>query len=283
MADVTLEQISELLDEKLGPIKAQLDEHSRKLEQRAERPELRLKRPLALAFLVVVVVVAVVLAGRALLGALDAGSAKPSAPAAGKLLYADDFSNPAKGLFLDHQRGSATLPGDRASASWDYAYQTGELVAHVGPPSVPLSGRVIGGSARALNRVSGDFAFEVRARATRSPKDVIYGLRYFPGSREFGFGLQPGPKAYQFWEIFRPPLLAASSVAIAPDESENVLRLEVRGSAIRLFANGQMLDGLQDDAFGARPASVGLFFDSSAAPTADTVEMRYADFRVYSL
>ena len=151
------------------------------------------------------------------------------------------------------------------------------------PPSMPLAGRLIGGSARALNRVTGDFAFEVRAKATRSPMNAVYGLRYFPGSREFGFGVQPGQKSYQFWEIFRPPLLAAQSAAIAPDDSENVLRIEVRGSVARLFANGQMLDSLQDEAFGVRPASVGLFFDSSAAPAGDAVEMRYADFRVYSL
>ncbi|HVA23802.1 MAG TPA: hypothetical protein VMW62_05360 [Chloroflexota bacterium] len=282
MADVSLDQISELLDEKLRPIKAALDEHSRKLDQQAERPEHHLKRFLAALF-IVVAVIAVVLAGRALMGRLDSGPGQSSAPASGRLLYADDFSNPAKGLFLDHQKGKASLPADRASAAWDYAYQGGELVAHVGPPSLPLAGRVIGGSARALNRVTGDFAFEVRARATRSPANAVYGLRYFPGSREFGFGIRPGQKSYQFWEIFRPPLLAAQTTAIAPDESDNVLRLEVHGNTLRLFANGQMLDSVQDDAFTARPASVGLFFDTAAAPTGESVEMRYSDFKVYSL
>jgi hypothetical protein len=282
MADVTLEQIGELLDEKLRPIKAKLDEHSRKLDERDDRPELPFKWPLAVAS-IVVVVVAVVLIGRAVLGNLDGSAGQSAKPAAGRLLYADDFSNPAKGLFLDRQRGTASLPADHDSAQWDYAYQDGELVAHVSAPSAPLSGRVIGGSAKALNRVTGDFAFEVRAKATKAAANAIYGLRYFPGDREFAFGIQAGQKTYQFWEIFRPPLLAAQSAAVAPEGADNVLRMEVRGSVVRLFANGQMLDSLRDDAFAVRPASVGLFFDSSAAPAGDTVELRYAGFKVYSL
>jgi hypothetical protein len=282
MADVSLEQIGQLLDEKLRPIKATLDEHTRLLDERNEGRQLYLKWPLA-AFSLVAVVVAVVFVGRSMLARVDAGAGQSSAAAPGQLLYADEFTNPAKGLFLERQSGTSSLPADRASAQWDYAYQNGELVAHVGPPSLPLAGRLIGGSARGLNPLTGDFAFEVRARATRAPGSAVYGLRYFPGGRDFGFGIEPSGKRYKLWEVFRPPLLAAQSDAIASDDAENVLRLEVRGSALRLLVNGRAVDSLRDQAFGARPAAVGLFFDSTAPPGGDSVEVRYRDFRVYSL
>ena len=281
MADLSPEQIEALIDGKLRPLRARLEEHTRLLEALARRREMRWKRWLAGVSLLAVVA-GVVIAGRALFGGLD--SVSPTArPVAGRLLFADDFSTPAKGLFLDHQRGSAVLPGDRDTAQWSYDYRDGELVAHVSPPSAPLGDRVIGGSAHALNHVTGDFAVEVRARATAGPASAVYGLRFYPGQREFAFGLEPGQKRWMLWEIFRPPLLAATSSAVAPDEADNLLRMEVRGSAIRLFANGQLLDSLQDGAFAVRPADVGLFFDSVAQPLGDTVELRYSAFRVFSL
>jgi len=232
---------------------------------------------------VAALVVAVVVIGRTVVGTSDGSSAQPSAPATSRVLYTDDFSNPANGLFLDHQSGTAKLPPDNASAQWDYSYQDGALVAHVSPPIMPLSGRLIGGSARAANRLTGDFAFEVKARATQSPAHAVYGLRYFPGSREFGFGIQPSQKSYQLWEIFQPPILAARSNTIAPGGEENLLRLEVRASSVRLFVNGQEVDSRQDEAFGARPASAGLFFDTTAAPADGAVEIRYAAFKVYAI
>ena len=282
MADLSLEQIAALIDEKLRPIHAKLDEQARRAEQSAERHELRVGVPLAVVSLLVVIV-AVLLAGRALLARLDNGGGPSSKPIAGRVLYADDFSSPAKGMFLDHQQGNARLPGDNASARWDYGYANGELVAHVSPPSVPLAGRVIGGAARALNRVTGDFAVEVRARAASPAANAVYGIRFWPGPREFAFGIEPSQKRYMLWEIFRPALLAAASPAVAPDGADNLLRLEARGSGVRLFADGQLLDSFQDDALGVRPAEVGLFFDSVAPPAGDSVEVRYTAFRVFSL
>jgi hypothetical protein len=291
MADVTLEQISALLDEKLRPIKAKLDAHSKLLDRLSEPPDAiaakfrppRSKRMFLALASTAVIVLAVVLVGRTVLGPSDGSSAQSSGSRSGRLLYADDFSNAATGLFLDAQRGAAALPIDRASAQWDYAYRDGALVAHVGPPSLPLSGRVIGGAARAANRLTGDFAFEVKAKASAPAASAVYGLRYYPGNREFGFGIQPGPKSYQLWEIFQSPLLSARSFAIAPDDMENVLRLEVRGSNLGLFVNGQAIDARQDEAFGARPASIGLFFDTTGTPAGAAVEIRYTDFKVYSL
>lgn len=281
MADPSLEQIEALIDGKLRPLQARLDEQASLLESLAKRRQLRWKRWLAGGSLLAVVA-GVMIAGRVMVGRLD--SVSPTArPVAGRLLFADDFSTPAKGLFLDHQHGTAVLPGDRNTAQWSYDYRDGELVAHVGPPNAPLGDRVIGGSAHALNRVTGDFAVEVRARAAMSASSAVYGLRFYPGQREFAFGLEPGQKRWLLWEIFRPPLLSATSPAVAPGDADNLLRMEVRGNAIRLFANGQLLDSLQDDAFAVRPADVGLFFDSVAPPLSDTVELRYSAFRVFSL
>src|SRR5205823_7538878 len=97
-----------------------------------------------------------------------------------------------------------------------------------------------------------------------------------PGGREFGFGVQPGQKSYMLWELFQPPMLAARNTAIAADDADNFLRMEVRGSAVRLFVNGQAIDSRQDEAFGARPATVGLLFDTVAPPGSETVEIRYS-------
>jgi hypothetical protein len=290
MADLSLEDIGALLDEKLQPIATKLDEHAKKLDQHGQRldamtaePRQRSLKPLLVAFSAVAAVVVLALAGRVVLGTFNGGAGQSSAATAPRLLYADDFSSSASGLFLEGQRGIATLPGDRASAAWDYAYQDGALVAHVTAPSLPLQGRVIGGAARAANRLTGDFAFEVKAKAATSAVYALYGLRFFPGSREFGFGIQPGQKSYQVWEIFQPPFLVARSNAVEPGEAENLLRLELRGNAMRLFINGQEIDGRQDEAFGVRPASVGVLFDTRAMPNEALVEIRFRDFKVYSL
>lgn len=291
MDDDSLKQIDQLLEAKLRPLQAQLDDLGKKLEQRpewfaasAKEPKERHpKRAAALLMTTLVAVAVVVFTGRLVLGVNDSSTRQTSAPSSGRQLYADDFSNPASGLFLDGQRGTATLPADRAAAQWDYSYHGGSLVAHVSPPTVPLNGRVIGGEARAANRLSGDFAFEVKAKATESAGQAVYGLRLYPGSRDFGFGVWPGQKSYELWEIFQPSLLAARSTAIAADAGENLLRVEVRTNAVRLFINGQPVDDRQDDAFAPRPAAVGLFFDTTASPGDQPVEIHYTDFRVYSL
>jgi hypothetical protein len=288
--DDSLEQFDKLLEAKLRPLQAQLDEMARKLDQRPawyaglsqEPNERHPKRLAALLAATVAAVAIVVVAGRmVLLGA--GGSGRLSSPAAGQQVYADDFSNPSGGLFLDGQSGIGTLPSDRASARWDYGYRDGALVAHVGPPTLPLNGRVVGGEARAANQLSGDFAFEVKARATNGAGQAVYGLRLFPGSRDFGFGVWPGQKSYELWEIFQPALVAARSTAIAADEGANTLRMEIRGAGVRLFVNGQAIHERQDEAFATRPAAVGLFFDTIAAPGYQPVEIRYTDFKVYSL
>ncbi|HLY64586.1 MAG TPA: hypothetical protein VKU60_03540 [Chloroflexota bacterium] len=282
MADVTLEHISALLDEKLRPIRAKLERHANQLaSQVAPHSAPRLRYFLA-GFTTAALLVAVVLAGRTLLGGLDGGSGQSAVTGGERLLYADDLSGLMPRLFPDQQQGTATLPADGAAARWDYAYQDGALVAHVSPASASLGGRVIGGSAQAAFPMTGDFAFEVKAQATSSAASAVFGLRYFPNGREFGIGLQPAHQSYQLWELFKPPLRSAQSAAIEA-EQPNTVRLEVRRAALRLFVNGQQVDALQDQAFGGRPASVGLFFDTSAGPGEAPVEVRYTDFRVYSL
>ena len=285
MADEpTLEQISQLLDDKLRPIHAKLEEHARQLARIGSdlEPQGRFKRPITLLALFIILAASLTIAGQIVLGRTGGNAGQPS-PGAGRLLYTDDFSNPAGGLFLDHQIGTATLPGDKATAHWDYGYRDGALVAHVSAPTRPLEERVIGSAARSANRLTGDFAFEVRARATAAAANALYGLRYYPGGREFGFGIQPGQKSYMLWELFQPPLIAARNSAIAGDDADNFLRMEVRGSAVRPLVNGQAIDSRQDEAFGARPATVGLLFDSVASPGSESVEIRYSDFKVYAL
>ena len=283
MPDLTPEQLEALLEAKLRPIHEKLDALSHAEAPRASKYA-GMPRPRLLAALgmTVVVVAVVVLAGRFILASSDGGASQTPA-GSGRLLYSDDFTNVATGLFLGRQEGTAYLPEDRASAKWDYGYQDGALVAHVGPPTVPLGRRLIGGSARAANPVLGSFAVEVKARATASPDLAVYGLRYFPGGRDFAFGIRPNEKTFEVWEVLKPPMLSASNPVIEPPSVDNLLRLEVRGAAIRLFVNGQPLRALQDDAFAARPASVGVFFDTTGSPNDPPVEVRYTEFRVFSL
>src|SRR5579883_294721 len=307
MADLTPEQLGALLEEKLRPIHAKLDAALAAPAAHQPSPAATAREPSAAAgaerprrvasgegrvrvpFRAVAVLAGVVITALAVLGigrfilASSGSAAEQAASGSGRLLYSDDFSNVATGLFLGRQDGTASLPGDRASAKWDYAYQDGALVAHVGPPSVPLAGRLIGGSARAANPVLGSFAVEVKARATASPDHAVYGLRYFPGGRDFAFGIRPQDKTFQVWEIFKPPILSASNPVIEPAGADNLLRMEVRGASIRLFVNGQPLRALQDDAFGARPTSVGIFFDTTGSPTDPAVEVRYTEFKIFSL
>ncbi len=269
---MTPEQLEALLDAKLKPLEAKLEALAP--QQKTTFPT----KPLVLLLSALAATVAAVLiAGRIILApAPDAGQASSSE----RLVYSDDFSDPSRGLFLGRQDGTATLPGDRASAKWDYTYRDGSLVAHVSPPSVPLNGRLIGGSARSANPLTGNFAVEVRARATANVEHAVLGLRLYPGGRDFAFGLRPSSKTYEVWEIFKEPMLSAQNPVI---DSENLLRLEVRGASLRLSINGQPLRALQDEPFGARPASVGVFFDTTAAPGEDPVEIRYSDFKVFAL
>ncbi len=291
MADLTPEQISALLDEKLRPINAKLDEHSRKLDYYAQRWQpLPVEsgggfsiKLLVLVLVLAAVAAAVVLIGRTILTGAPLGSSQASAPAATKLVYSDDFSNAAGGLFLDRQMGTAKLPPDGITSQYDYAYQDGMLISHITAPTGYLAGRVIGTTARAANRLSGDFAVEVRARAGRPSASAIYGLRFIPGSREFGFAVRPSQKSYQLWEIFQPPFVAARSSQVAADEQENLLRLEVRGNSLRLFVNGQEVDGRDDAAFAPRPASVGVFFGTVAAPNEPPVTVNFTSFKVYAV
>ena len=279
MPEPTLDELSALFDEKLRPVNAKLDEHSRRLAELTPKPRAALPKALLATAGTLVILAGVFLAGRAVLATQ---SANPASTAPGRVLFADDFSNPAAGLFPIHGQDVASLPGDHATAQWEYNYQDGALIGDVGAPSLPLNGRLIGGSARSPQRVMGDFAVEVTGQAVRNAAAAVYGLRFF-GGREFGFGLLPGKSTYELWEIFRPPLVQGQSAAIAAPDQPNFLRMEVRGNAVRLLANGQAMDSVQDDGFGTRPVSVGVFFDTSASPGEDTVEIRFTDFKVYSL
>jgi len=68
-----------------------------------------------------------------------------------------------------------------------------------------------------------------------------------------------------------------------PFLSEGAKTAILGGNAMRLFINGQEIDGRQDEAFGVRPASVGVLFDTRAMPNEAPVEIRFRDFKVYSL
>ena len=213
-----------------------------------------------------------------------------AAPSPGRLLSSDDFSDPARGLFLNNQRGTGRLtvsPGATHPFDWDYAYAGGALIGHVRGP-YPESGYWFGREVEpADSRMFGDFAVEARARATRSPDEAEYAVGYDPTpSSAYRFLVTPGVQRYRVhWLQERRNLAVGRSSAVNPGAGENLLRIEVRGDTLRCFINGQEVDRVQHVGLAARGGSVRIgFYALSGGPLVDgDVEVRFTEFRVYSL
>ena len=153
--------------------------------------------------------------------------APPIAPRVGALLRADDFSNPAQGLFRDAQTGTGQVTlsdgrGANYNYRWQYGYQDRSLVLKLpGPYPDPANQAILGVGAVAADRLNADFAVEVVASVTKSPNVALYGLRYIlaPGDSYF-FRIGRDGASFELWSEQGPTSLGGgrttSSSAVNP-------------------------------------------------------------------
>lgn len=271
-------------------------------------PVNRRPRPLLAAAVVAVLLVAggligvIVQSGQenraSVLGADSAGTTQgdngPQVGSTVRLLHSDDFADPAKGLFLDKQRGitRGMLGGDTPfEFVWEYGYANKSLEVRLNSPSpAPNPGtqgrRFYHGAAETDKILSGDFAVEVRARATKSVEQATYSIDYvLSGEDRYQFvvapsvqrhGISLGPQHRNFMSNDR-------NSTISRGGEENQLRMEVRGDTMAIFVNGQELDKGRHDGLRRRGGTVELVAGMSGPPEDGEVAVRFTDFKVYAL
>jgi class 3 adenylate cyclase len=205
-----------------------------------------------------------------------------------RFTLSDDFSDPARGLFLNNQRGVArgVLADDTSyEYQWEYRYADGALVARLTLPAIEEVLRPYKGAA-AADRVFGDFAVEVRARTTTSGNRARYGIEYVL-TDEDRYRLEVAPAVQQYGLSLGPlqrNLLAhARSSAVNREDAENHLRMEVRGGTMTAFVNGIEVDQGEHPGLARRGGTVELIVGHYQRPQEAPVEVRFTDFRLFSL
>lgn len=170
---------------------------------------------------------------------------------------------------------------------WESRYGDGALIVRVtGPsPQGPEVARPHQGVA-AADRVFGDFAAEVRARATVSVERARYGIDYVlsaddryrleiaPANQTYGISLGP---------LRRNFMASDRSSAVSQGEVENHLRVEVRGRTLTAFVNGVEVDRGEHEGLGRRGGSIELVVGLYRPAEEAAVEVHFSNFRVYSL
>ncbi len=222
------------------------------------------------------------------------GDNGPQLGSQGKLLHSDDFSDPAKGLFLDKQRGTTRgMLSDNTPFEflWEYGYADKSLQVRLKSPSLAPNPAVQGrrfyqGAGGADKILSGDFAVEVRARVTKSVAQANYSIDYvLSGEDRYQFvvapsaqrhGISLGPQQRNFMSTDR-------NSAINRGGEENQLRMEVRGDTIIIFVNGQQLDKGQHEGLKRRGGTIELVAGMAGPPDDGEVEVRFTDFKAYAL
>jgi class 3 adenylate cyclase len=217
-------------------------------------------------------------------------SPKPATSETGRPLRSDDFSDPARGLFTNNVQGIGRITGD-GSAPLDfqgnYAYQNGAMVAkligdHPGGDRAVFSRMLL-----ANDRLTEDFAVEVRARITSSPNATRFGLQYALSQADFfTFTIFPGTTGYNISRTAnqQAQLLAAGrSSAMRPPREDNLLRIQVRGNTVRLFINGQEVGLATHESLGKRDGQVALNIAANGPLDNRTAEVEFRDFKVFAL
>lgn len=206
-----------------------------------------------------------------------------------KLLRSDDFSSPIRGLFMDKQSGTsggAFGDGTPYEYRWEYGYADNALVAVLRglyperPGAFPYRGIA------AADRIPGDFAVEVRGRATRKPDRARYAIDYVvAGEDRYRFEIAPGPSSYgiHLGPMRRNFMASGRTGAVHQADEENHLRMEVRGDTMTVFANGEELDQGQHAGLARRGGTIELVAGMFGTLTDGDVEVRFTDFRVYTL
>lgn len=216
-----------------------------------------------------------------------AGAAGP-----GRLIFSDDFADPTKGQFRDKLVNTvrATLPnGAAVQYPWEAGYIDGGYVTRIkgpypdNPQRVPFLVNI-----DSANRVQGDFAVEVTARTLKSSAEVRYGLICDLGPDNFlVFAMNANDGTYVAATgnrgDIRRSLTSGRASSVRPANQDNVMRLEVRGEALRLFVNGQELAPARLPSRSREASLLGLQF-GMLGPLADgDLEVRFDDYKVFAL
>ena len=221
---------------------------------------------------------------------LAAGPPSPVAASAGRLLFADDFSDPSRGVFRNNLEGIGRITGD-GSAPLDfqgnYSYHRGALVGRLVGDHPGGERTVFGRMLLANERVLEDFAVEVRARITTSPNVTRFGIQFLAAQGEFfTFTIHPGLTAFNISRTLNQQAQAVTSgrtTAMRPPGEDNLLRVEVRGDTARIFVNGQEAGLTRHESLAKRGGQVGLNMAAAGQLANRASEVEFRDFKVFAL
>ena len=206
------------------------------------------------------------------------------------LMPADDFSDPARGVFRDKQKGSNWITlesGARHEYRWEYSYGQKALVARiVGAYPRDYDG-MYGYSAECLEALPATFALEVRARATKSAGQAICGLRlnYDLGHKSMHFlvHLASGNCWVSRYEKGWQHLDANVSSAVNRGGAENALRIEVRPGSLMAMVNGSVVNRVQHKDLNERTYQAALEFWLAGQPDDGQMEVQFNQLRASRL
>jgi hypothetical protein len=206
------------------------------------------------------------------------------------VLRADDFSDPARGLFPNDQRGVGRViaeGGTQFEYRWSFTYRDGALVGRLtgAPPEGVRS--PFGRALMAVDKLFDDFAVEVRGTIASSSEQTRFGVRYLPtASLSISFMLLPGATRYVVTHGLNQQLQTLSSgrsLALQPPDQDNLLRVEIRGDTARMFVNGQETARVQHEALARRGGLIGLIVVTVPPLENKAAEVRFRDFTELSL
>jgi class 3 adenylate cyclase len=216
-----------------------------------------------------------------------------ASPAAGqRVLSADDFDNPNQRKFNESRSGAerSSAPGPAVDYTWEYHYENGMLVSSIKPGPWPagLARSNLGLVMPSTDRVQGDLAVEITARATQLSEQARYGIGIDHGGDDV-LTFTVSPAETQYLAVYgrrldsRQQLASGRSDAIHPGDQENHLRVEIQGGRVRFLINGEEVGQAQHPRPQSSPGSVGLLAVQVGTGTPPDVEVRFDAYRVYSL
>gem|GEM_PF-4236704 len=206
---------------------------------------------------------------------------------AGKLLRADDFSDPTHGLFPDHQSGviRQLVAGKTAEIPWEWQYDAGSLLVKVHGPYPDNNTRMIFGArpTSADKIAEDDFAIEVKAEATQSAPQAVYGIEFATDDDTTRFTVVPETGSYGLYSYNERRYLSQARSSSVLHGQPNVLRMEFHSDLVRLLANGKEIESGSYPSFKARSGVARLTAYMDSAPADQEVDVRFTDFKVMAL
>jgi hypothetical protein len=219
-----------------------------------------------------------------------AAQPSPGASSTGRLLFADDFSDPSRGIFPNNLQGIGRITGDGSAPpdfQGNYAYQGGAMVGKLIGDHPGGDRAVFGRMLLANERLVGDFAVEVRGRVTSSPNATRFGFQYQPTQGEFfTFTVFPGTTGYNIsltGNQTAQSLATGRTPAMRPPGEDNLLRIEIQGDTARMYVNRQEVGRAQHQVLGRRDGQISLNMAANGQLANRTAEVEFRDFKAFSL